>query len=202
METYALSADQALSGPPQGQWTTNDWEALPADHNRYEIIDGVLYMTTAPSNFHQWIVRRLDRFLGIPAEDQGLALCFTAPVGVILSSADAVQPDLLLVRSERKAIIRNRRIRGSPDLVAEVLSPGNTAYDLQQKQALYARAGVPEYVVINPRTRTLSLYQLAAPGSYGEPQQFTASDTVRFACVPTVALQVGDLFADAPDTEL
>ena len=50
----------------QGHWTYADWEALPDDGNRYEVIDGVLYMTTAPSFFHQWIVRRLDRYLGMP----------------------------------------------------------------------------------------------------------------------------------------
>src|SRR5689334_7433198 len=47
-------------------WNYTRWKRLPDDGNRYEVIDGVLYMTTAPSNFHQWIVRRLDRFVGIP----------------------------------------------------------------------------------------------------------------------------------------
>ena len=66
-----------MPGPPQGQWTYADWEELPDDGNRYEIIDGVLYMTTAPSFFHQWIVNRLERHITIPAEDQGLAFAFT-----------------------------------------------------------------------------------------------------------------------------
>lgn len=43
-----------IAGPPQGRWTFADWQTLPDDGRRYEIIDGVLYMTTAPSTFHQW----------------------------------------------------------------------------------------------------------------------------------------------------
>ena len=55
MTSLAIPTETALpvAGPPQGRWTNADWEALPSDGNRYEIIDGVLYMTTAPSNFHQ-----------------------------------------------------------------------------------------------------------------------------------------------------
>jgi hypothetical protein len=59
MTALVLPTDApAVPGPPQGQWTYADWEELPDDGNRYEIIDGVLYMTTAPSSFHQWIVNR------------------------------------------------------------------------------------------------------------------------------------------------
>jgi Uma2 family endonuclease len=71
----------AVAGPPQGHWTYADWETLPDDGNRYEVIDGVLYMTTAPSTFHQWIVKRLERYIGIPLEDQGLGVGF--PVVVV-----------------------------------------------------------------------------------------------------------------------
>jgi hypothetical protein len=46
--------DHAVVGPPQSEWTAADWEALPEDGNRYEIIAGVLYMTTSPSLFHEW----------------------------------------------------------------------------------------------------------------------------------------------------
>ena len=75
MTSLVISTDApVVAGPPQGHWTYADWETLPYDGNRYEIIDGVLYMTTAPSNFHQWIVKRLERYIGIPAEDQGLAV--------------------------------------------------------------------------------------------------------------------------------
>ncbi len=56
-----------------GDWNYARWEALGDDGNRYEVIDGVLYMTTAPSFFHQWIVQRLAELVGVPLQRQGVA---------------------------------------------------------------------------------------------------------------------------------
>src|SRR3712207_9443149 len=81
-------------------WCYARWEQLPDDGNRYEVIDGVLYMTTAPSNFHRWIVRRLDRVVGIPLEDLGVAYVFTVPIGVL--------------RSEERRVGKECRSRWSP----------------------------------------------------------------------------------------
>jgi len=156
MTSLVISTDApVVAGPPQGHWTYADWETLPLDGNRYEIIDGVLYMTTAPSNFHQWIIQRLYRFIGMPAEDQNLAYSFAAPIGLLMPGCDPVQPDFVIVRKENAAIIRDRRIRGVPDLLVEILSPGNAAHDEEIKLRAYARAGVPEYAIIDPRLRVV-----------------------------------------------
>jgi Uma2 family endonuclease len=127
-------------------WSYARWERdLKDDGNCYEIIDGVLYMTTAPSYFHQWIVRRLDKYIGMPLEQQGLAYAAVAPIGLLMPGCDPVQPDFVLVRKENAGIIADRRIRGVPDLIAEVLSPGNPEQDTELKRRAYARAGLPEY---------------------------------------------------------
>jgi len=120
MVTLAIPTDAdapAVYGPTQGRWTYADWERLPDDGNRYEIIDGVIYMTTAPSTFHQWIALQLVRRVAIPAEDQGLAYSFFAPVGVLMPGCDPVQPDFVVILSSKVAIIRDRRVRGVPDLL-------------------------------------------------------------------------------------
>jgi hypothetical protein len=70
-------------------------------------------MTTAPSNFHQWIIRRLDRYVGMPAEDQGVAYAFAAPISVLTPYCDPVQPDYLVALKANAAIIHDRRIRGA-----------------------------------------------------------------------------------------
>jgi Uma2 family endonuclease len=204
MPTFAMYADKAIAGPPQGQWTVDDWELLPdtGDGDRYEIINGVLYMTTAPSFFHQWIVKRLVRYIGEPAEEQGLGFWAVAPVGVLFGAGDAAQPDFVLILTANKGIIRERRIRGAPDLVVEVLSPGNKLYEMRDKQQMYARGGVPEYVVIDPRSRRLSHYRLLEPGQYDRPREFAEDETVTFDCLPHIPLPVAQLFAGAPDTEL
>jgi Uma2 family endonuclease len=191
-----------VDGPPQGQWTEADWEKLPDDGNCYEIMDGVLYMSTSPSLFHNWIIRRFDYFVGHPAEEQGLAFAFLERVGVFMPGCEPVQPDFVLVLAEHAAILHDRRIRGVPDLIAEVASPGSLDYDADVKLQVYARAGVPEYVLIEPAARQLRLYRLAEPGVYAPPQVFNEGDTVTFACLPTLPLIVGALFAGAPDTTL
>src|SRR5262245_26364987 len=81
-------------------WNYARWEQLPDDGNRYEVIDGVLYMTTVPSFFHQWIIQQFARYVGMPAADAGLAFFAFAPIGVLMPGCDPVQPDFVLVRKE------------------------------------------------------------------------------------------------------
>lgn len=202
MKTLVILGEMttAVEGPPQGSWTYADWETLGADDdNRYEIIDGFLYMTTAPKNFHQWIISRLMREVGFPAEDQG-HYWFVAPIGVIMPGASPVQPDFLLILKENVGIIHDGRIRGVPDLIVEVLSPGSKDYDEGVKLQAYASAGVPEYAVIDPPARTLRLYTLDETFTYQNAQEFSGNDDVSFACLPSVQFHLNVLFEGAPDT--
>ena len=89
-----------------------------------------------------------------------------------------------------------------PDLLVEILSTGREVYDREIKLQAYATAGLPEFVIIDPAERKLLLYQLETPGQYFDPRVFKEGDTVMFACLPTIPLEVGKLFADAPDTTL
>lgn len=187
-----------------GGWCYERWEQLPNDGNRYEIIDGVLYMTTAPSNFHQWIIRMLDRHIGTPAELRGEVYVLTAPLGLLMPGCDPVQPDFLLVRRERAAIIADRRVRGVPDLIVEVLSPSNPEQDTEIKRAAYARAGVPEYWIVRPATRDVLLCWQPdqALGTYTQVRLIAPGERFAAATLPNVGANVDDLFAGAPDTTL
>lgn len=201
MAVFPYSTEvSAVNGPPQGQWTYADWERLPDDSNIYEVIDGVLYVSKSPSIPHQQILGNLYDELGYPAKQRKLARVFFAPVGVVMPGCDPVQPDLVVVLVRRASIIQERGIFGVPDLIAEILSPSNRDYDEDEKLKAYQKAGVPEYVVIDPEQRQLRLYTLQAPGQYGEPRMFNEGDTVTFACLPTIAVMVSKLFEGAPDT--
>jgi Uma2 family endonuclease len=203
MITLPISTNAAgVRGARQGEWTIADWESLPDDGNRYEIIEGCLYVTTAPSNFHQWIIQNLYEFVGIPAKHLGIGIPFVAPIGVILSSGDGVQPDFVIVLKRNASIIYDGKIRGTPDLIIEVISPGSRDYDEDVKLRVYERAGVPEYGVVDPAQRQLRLYRLQADGTYARAEIYVESDTVAFNTLPAVILRVGDLFAGAPDTTL
>jgi Uma2 family endonuclease len=197
-----LTETLSVKGPPQGQWTRADWEKLPDDGNRYEVIDGVLYMSTAPSWFHQWIIQQLIRFLGFPALEKGLAYVMQSPIGVFMPGCEPVQPDFVLILTEHASIIHDKRIFGVPDLIVEILSPSNADYDEVVKLTAYANAGVPEYVIIDPAARQLHLYRLEKPGQYAPRVVFNERDTVTFACLPTIPLLVGKLFEGSPDTTL
>ncbi len=197
-----LTEVQKIEGPPQGRWTYADWENLPDGENRYEVIDGVLYMSTSPSLFHQWIVQQFYEYVGIPAKHKQLGYMFLAPVGLIMAGASPVQPDAVFVTSKNAAIMLDKRIRGVPDLIAEVLSPGNRDYDESIKLTAYAKVGVPEYVVIDAWKKQLRLYSQPMEGEYGALKKFNADDAVTFACLPEVSLLVSDLFAGSPDETL
>lgn len=125
------------------------------------------------------VMRVMERF-GLPAVNQGLGYAFTAPVGVLMPGCDPVQPDFLFVRRDNAAIIRNGRIHGVPDLIIEVLSPGNTAYDERVKVPAYALAGVPECALVRPMTRSLSVYRLDRLGRYAAPREASSSDVLTF----------------------
>jgi len=203
MVALAIPTDAPLiSGPPQGRWTYADWESLPDDDNRYEIIDGFLYRSTPPSYFHQWIIRWLDHSVGMPAEQQGLGFAATAPVGLLMPGGDPVQPDFVFVLKEHAEIINDRKIRGVPDVIVEVISPGSVAYDERVKLLAYAAAGVPEYGLIVPTERVVRLYKLDAPGRYAFPKTFTEGQSFSFGCLPELTVSVADLFAGSPDTTL
>lgn len=166
--------------PAQGQWTYEDFLRLPDDGVRYEIIDGVLYMTNAPDPKHQRIVVHLVVSLEnfVTAGSGGLVL--TAPVEVHLPGiAQPVQPDVLFVAQARREIVKTQFIEGAPDLIVEILSPSTTRLDRRTKFDAYERAGVREYWVANPKLRSIEVYNLtggeyALHGEYGPGEQLTS----------------------------
>ena len=147
--------------PEQGAWTYVDWLKLPDDGYRYEVIDGVLYMSPPPLIRHQrGLIRFVDLFLAfLKLHPVGEVLI--APVGVRFPNQPVpLQPDIVFVRSERLHIIQEHYIEGTPDLVVEILSPSNWLYDRREKLRVYQEAGVPEYWIVDPRAQTIEIYVL------------------------------------------
>ena len=107
----------------------------------------------------------------------------------------------MLVRRDRAGIISERRIRGAPDLIAEVLSPSNPEQDTIIKRRVYARAGVPEYWIIRPETRDVLVCR--NPDATLGDDTFTllvgAAETLSAHTFP-ITVPVAELFAGAPDT--
>jgi Uma2 family endonuclease len=144
---------------PAGTWTYDDLLTLPDDGRRYEIIEGELYEMPAPGWDHAITVMNLILLLAPLVQRLGGTLV-TAPVDVFFAGANPVQPDILALLPGSPASGEGRGVTGPPDLIVEVLSPSNRMHDEVTKRALYARAGVREYWIVDPDQRTLQVLSL------------------------------------------
>jgi len=138
--------------------TYDDYLHLPPDRLRHEIIDGEHYVTPAPTPRHQRISRRLVTALDIYLRDHPLGEVLNAPLDVILSSYDVVQPDVVYVSNERAAIAQDG-VRGAPDLAIEILSPTTRKTDEVAKRKLFERVGVREYWIVDPELDLVKIYR-------------------------------------------
>lgn len=136
--------------------TYDDYAAIPSDGRAYQIVDGEVFVTPAPSPFHQRSSKRLQRQLEAFFELSGVGEVFDAPVDLILSTHDITQPDLVVVTD--KSSITRRGIEATPLLVVEVLSPSTEQFDRHVKAQRYAAFGVPHYWVLDPDERRLECY--------------------------------------------
>jgi Uma2 family endonuclease len=146
------------------KFTYDDFLTFPGDGRRHEIIDGEHYVTPSPNTRHQALSMRLAVALGTFLEERSLGHLFSAPFDVVLSDIDVVEPDLLYVSRERADILTDQHVRGAPDLVVEILSPGTRKTDEVVKRKLYERLGVAEYWVVDPELDTVKIYRQASAG--------------------------------------
>ena len=140
--------------------TYDDYCQIPDDGNRYEVINGVLYMSPSPIVRHQRVLRRLSFLLGTWVENTKAGELLFAPMDVVLSENNIVQPDILYVSDERAFIIKEKNIQGAPDLLIEILSEGNRRHDEVKKRKLYESFGVEEYWIVDPVLETVKVFRL------------------------------------------
>jgi len=143
--------------------TVADWEAMPhGDGNRYEIIEGELFVSCSAGLTHQRVVMNLITLFILFLEKNPIGEILT-DMGVILSKFSAVIPDLVVFLNETSdTIITGDRLTGPTDLVIEVISPGsaNSRRDRVDKLRLYSKHEVPEYWIVDPRKLTVEQYVL------------------------------------------
>jgi len=142
------------------RWTAAMVRALPDDRNRYEVIDGELLVTPAPSWPHQWVVGGLFWHLTNYLQGQSWGEVLISPADISFHEDMLVQPDIFVVPSGPEG----RRPRGWADirallLAVEVLSPSTARADRQVKRRLYQREGVREYWVVDPDARVVERWR-------------------------------------------
>ena len=151
----------ALLLPAQGAWSEDDYLWL-TDHTRglVELTDGHVEVLQMPTDEHQRIVLFLYRALYAYLAACGLGIVLVAPLRLRVRPGRYREPDLLLLLSADDPRRSNRYWAGA-DLVLEVLNPDDSKRDLVRKRREYARAGIPEYWIVNPATAQILVLRLA-----------------------------------------
>ncbi|AWW31749.1 Uma2 family endonuclease [Echinicola strongylocentroti] len=166
-----------------------------------ELIKGKVFKkaAAAPRRIHQKVAVELTKRWAVFLEGK-VCEVYSAPFDVRLpqqSKADkdittVVQPDLCVICDRAK--LDDRGCIGAPDLVMEILSPGNNRLELQNKYELYQESGVKEYWIIHPDEQTLLVYTLVK-GKYVPSQLMTSGDMVRSKAVEGFELDLEDFFS-------
>ena len=174
------------------RFTYEDYLNTPED-KRYELLDGELIMVPSPTWPHQRTELKLGSRLGGFVERNELGETATAPLDVILSDTDVVQPDLLFVSHERTHIITHNNIQGAPDLVVEILSPSTAQRDLTFKRRLYAKHGVKEYWQVNIDDRQVTVLSLGG-NDYVVTAIYGSGETLTSPILPGFTLAIDEIF--------
>jgi len=167
----------------------DDYCAIPSDGKRYELLDGQVHVTPAPSPLHQRLVG--DLFVMLRAHFNHPAEVFLSPIDVILTPHDVVQPDLVVVADQSQ--VSRRGIEGAPLLVIEVLSPTTTVYDRTTKAQRYAALGIPDYWIVDPETRSIECFR-RDEAAYRLVSAFGPGDTLTLPDFPGLRLDLASLW--------
>lgn len=180
---------------PSLKLTYEDYLGFPDDGRRHEILDGEHAVTPAPAPRHQFVLSNLFRLLAGFVHERRLGRVLTAPLDVLLSPVDVVQPDLVFLSGESLVHVTESHVACAPGLVVEVLSETSRRRDEVTKRHLYERHGVEEYWIVDPELATVKVYRRAgggfAPAAVLEAE---AGDVLTSALFPSLELRVADLF--------
>lgn len=196
--TQAIAPPNLSANAPEDKllWTSADLELLPDNGNRYEIIDGELYVTRAPHNKHQKTCGRFFTVLDIWSVATKLGEAEIG-AGVIFGDNDDVIPDVVWLSKERHAVLVDDagHFRGAPDLVIEVLSAGtdNEKRDREVKLKLYSSQGVLEYWIADWREKRLQIYR-RENGVLKLAMTLFVTDTLTSPLLPEFACPLSQIF--------
>ncbi len=175
------------------RFTYADYARLP-DDRRYEVIDGELYLTPAPTPYHQIVKSRIERLLQGHVERESLGMVLDAPCDVVLSRFDVFQPDIFFISSGRLEVIGEKYISDAPDLVVEVLSPGTRKRDRSLKAKRYARFGVREMWLADPSRKTVEVF-VNDDKDFRREALYAGDDTLRSPLLPGLEIPLQRVFA-------
>lgn len=175
-----------------GTLTYEDLLAFPDDGLRRELINGELFVSPSPKTRHQRISVRLTTAFANYFAAYGGGEAFHAPLDILFTNKDVVEPDLLVVLDDQREIMTEKNIQGVPALLIEILS--DPRHDRVRKRNLYAKVGVPEYWIVDPDADRIEIFRLGARG-YGPPEILEPGDELAFARLPDLRILLADVLA-------
>lgn len=178
--------------PLQGEWSEQDYLSLP-NNARIELVQGRLVFSPMPTITHQIIIAFLyQRLIAYLENTYSNALVLFASVPVRLAKGLLREPDILVLLKGLASQKEDKFVE-QPDLVVEVLSPGNRENDLIEKRAEYAAAKIPEYWIVDPIGKTVTVLTLRR-GQYREHGVFVAGTVATSRLLPGFEVSVSDLW--------
>jgi len=189
------SVNAAASGQ---KLTYDDFVLFPDDGMRHEIIDGEHYVSPSPNIRHQQVLGALHLLVASWLETRDVGKVFLAPLDVLFSHFDIVEPDLLYCSNERASeILARLHVRGAPELVVEIASPGTRKRDATIKWNLYERGGVSEYWIVDPDADVIRVYRRrgAAFAAAGELSR-NAGDVLTTPLLPGLDMPLARIFRE------
>jgi Uma2 family endonuclease len=181
-----------------GRMTIQDLEGfpMPLDDQRYELVDGELFVSTQPHWHHQFSAANILGVLWTWNRETGIGMVIDAP-GVIFANDTAVAPDVVWVRQDRLDAVLgdDGKLHAAPDLVVELLSPGaeNQRRDRETKLGLYSRQGVREYWIVDWQHAELQVYR-RREARLELASTLVANDVLQSPLLPGFAVPIGELF--------
>ena len=169
---------------------------FPDDGLRHELIDGEHYATPSPNTKHQTVSINLTVLIGSWLERHPIGRLFHAPLDVVFSRFDVVEPDLLYLSNTRAAeALTPLHVRGVPELVIEIGSKGTRKRDETVKRRLYERTGVSEYGVIDPELDAIRVYRREGEG-FGRVDELSAAagDVLTTTLLPGLEIPLARVF--------
>jgi Uma2 family endonuclease len=184
--------------PARVRLTYDDFLLFPDDGARHELIDGEHYVTPSPNIRHQAILGNLYFLVRAWLEQHPVGRAFMAPLDVVFTNFDVVEPDLLFVSRHRAAeILTARHVMGAPDIVVEIGSPSTRKRDETIKRRLYERSGVAEYWVVDPDLEVVRVYR-SADGRFERPleRRADAGDVLTSPHLDGLEMPLDRIFAE------
>jgi len=167
------------------------WDIGP--DKRYELIGGEFFMVPSPNMWHQSISVEIEFRIKKLLENTGLGKVFDAPCDVVLSNENVVQPDIIFVSKENFHIITKDNIKGSPDLLIEIISKKSAQRDRGIKRRLYEKYGVKEYWLVDADKKEIEVLVLSQKRyvTYG---LFKSQDTLSSVVLKDLHFKVKEVF--------